>query len=332
MACIFWDDFEWAGTLSMRYDASASFAVTGGVSGMSGRHLQATANVALVITSYAFTATAEGVFSAACFINSGTISQRNLVALRSGTTINIAIRLNADLSVNVLRNATVIGSASAAGVVPLARRFRIEVKFVVADGTSGEVVVRIDSGAGMTTALTVTGVDTNEAGGVIDNIGLYNQNSVFVYWDDVYVDNDKNWTQNDFTFLRLAPSADVSKVSTPSTGTTAWSTIDESPASLTDFNTFSTTGLDVMEFANLASTPEAILGVGVMYVANKTITDPITFRSRIRSNANDANGTTVNLNATTLVYADFYATDPQGGGAWTKARVDAARLVLERLT
>jgi hypothetical protein len=162
----------------------------------------------------------------------------------------------------------------------------------------------------------------------LDNPGV----AFFLYYDDMWFDTDKTAFRSDQTFSRLAPSADVSGVSTPSTGSDRYAMIDESPASTSDYLTFATTGEDIYEVADLPSTPTSISGVGALFIASKTDAGALEFRSRVKSNADYANGTTSGLSVSTLGYSDFWATDPQGGGDWTKARVDAARLVLERIS
>jgi hypothetical protein len=274
----------------------------------------------------------EGLFSTACLIT-GTHVQKPLISLCAGVVENIVIRLNTDLSITALRNATVLGS-SAAGVIPISKRFRIEIGFVISD-TVGEVKVNIDQGSGASKVINLTSQDTRDAAdltGIVNRFRVYNQNPAITYWDDIWLDDDKTAFRVDQTFARLAPSADVSGVSTPSTGSDRYAMIDEVPASTTDYVTFAVTGEDVYECADLSTTPTTITGVGILYIASKTDSGTLEFRSRVLSNADYANGTTTGLNMSTLGYSDFYATDPQGGGAWTKARIDAARLVLERIS
>ena len=187
-------------------------------------------------------------------------------------------------------------------------------------------------GSGATTVLNLTGQNTANSGTTINRVRFESNNGNAFYWDDLWFETGKTAFRNDLTFVRLAPSADVSGVSTTSTGVSRFATIDESPGSTTDYNTFAVTGEDVFECADLSTTPDEIAGVGIYYVASKQDAGTLEFRARLRSGSDNFNGTTSGLNATVLGYSDFTATDPQGGGAWTKARVDAVRLVHERIS
>jgi hypothetical protein len=342
MAIVYWDDFEWAQTSTLGYrqvetnGTPSIVTVVTGVSGMTGRSLNLSSITATVYSGYNLSSNyTEGLFSVACFIN-GTIGQRSLLSLCAGAVENIVIRVNPNSSVTALRAASVLpgSSTSAAGVIPVGKRFRIEVAFVISD-TVGEITVSVDSGSGATTVLNLTGVDTREASdtsGIVNRFRLYNNNTAINYFDDLWFDDDKTAFRTDQTFQRLAPSADVSGVSTPSTGSDRFAMIDESPASTTDFNTFAVTGEDVYHFEDLGSVPPSIAGVGVMYIANKPNAGVIQFRSRLLSGVDYVNGVTTGLNMSTLGYSDFYHVDPQGGTPWTKQRIDEAKLVLERIS
>lgn len=331
MAIIWWDDFEWLGTLSWRYIGNAGvFSASTSIEGMTNRCLRGSANATLYAETTFPYAVSEGIFSAACKIEAGTISQRNLLALANDSTVNIAVRLNSDLSISILRNATVLNS-STGPVVPVNKRIRIEVKFVIADSTGGEVIVRIDSGGGMQEAVAALATDTNESGGTVNTLRLYNQNAVNVYWDDLWLDTDKTASRNDYTFHRLAPTGDASKVSTPSTGSTAWATIDETPFSTSDFNTFPV-GEDLLNLADLSFSPYAIQGVGIMYLANKTVGDPVGMRARLLSSGVYSSGTIVSPNAVNALYSEFVPLEPSASGSWTSTTINNMQLSIERTT
>lgn len=335
MAIVWWEDFEAlsTATLGWRLDTvGTSVAVVSGISGLTGQCLrlptsQASGDIGFLLPS----TYSEGLFSAAMLIPSGSFTATPIIQLNSGATNNITIRLNADGSLTALRNTTVLGSSSV-GIVPGNKRFRIEVGFVISD-TVGEVKVNIDTGNGASTVIDLTSQDTNNGSATINRMAVDIPGMAhFLYYDDLWFDTDKTAFRADQTFIRLAPSADVSGVSTPSTGSDRYATIDETPGSTTDYNTFAVTGEDVFECADLSTSPDEIAGVGIYYVAAKQDAGTLEFRARLRSGSDNFDGTTSGLNASTLGYSDFAAVDPQGSGAWTKARVDAVRLVHERIS
>jgi len=63
-----------------------------------------------------------------------------------------------------------------------------EVKLVIADGTSGSVVVKVNG----VERVNVTGIDTNYSGGVCDNILMQSDSNAPIYLDDILID-DANW-------------------------------------------------------------------------------------------------------------------------------------------
>lgn len=335
MAIIWWEDFEALSTanLGWRLDSvGTSVAIVSGINGMTGQCLRLPASQQGGDVGFLLPSTyAEGLFSTAMLIPSGSFTATNILQFNLGAISNISIRLNSTGSITALSGSTELGTSSV-GVIPGNKRFRIEVGFKI-DGSAGEVVVKIDTGNGQTTILNLTSKNTNNGAATINRVQVdIGTLSHFLYYDDMWFDTDKTAFRNDLTFKRLAPSADVSGVSTPSTGSDRYAVIDESPASTADYLTFGTTGEDLYECTDLSATPASIAGVGVYYVASKTDAGTLEFRGRLKSNTDYANGATNGLNMSTLGYSDFFATDPQGGGTWTKARVDAVRLATERIS
>ncbi len=214
--------------------------------------------------------------------------------------------------------------------MPLDVYHYFEFKFTISD-TVGTIDIWRDG----VNILTDTGLDTRNGGTdqFIDRIDFQGANSFTYYTDDIYIGNSVGSDfaaplVGDFTIETLFPTAEGTPINwTPSTGGDNSALIDEQPGwnDDTDYNSTSTvTDIDDFDYENLADNTVDIKGIQVMTRARKTDAGAISFRNRVDSGASIGNGIDQSLSTDWGVFSDPYEVDPQGGGAWTGARIEAA--------
>lgn len=342
MAIVWWENFEWAttSTLTLRCDELTGAGggnigvVSGPTNGFYGRCLR----VGIQVVDYARTigwslgsAYSEGLFSfAISFISAAFTGARPLFTINTGGVRQIVIRMNTDGTISALRNTTLLGTSTAAPFQPNLRH-RVEIACVCAGGTSGSVIIKVNG----VVVLDLPGVNTANSGTTFNRFVFSNMSAPgdFNYYvDDIWFDTDKTAFIGDQTIALAVFTSDVSGVSTPSSGSDRFAMIDETPADLTDYTDFASTGEDVYEAENMTVTPTSITGLGILYLAQKTDTGTVEFRSRVLSGSDYANGTTQGLNVANYVYTDFFPVDPATGIAWTESGVNGMRPVLERIS
>lgn len=92
-----------------------------------------------------------------------------------------------------------------------------------------------------------------------------------------------------------------------------------------------TTHKDLYTYTNMAGVPATINGVVVHTRGTNPDNGAISFKTKTRQNAVEADGTTYQLPASGVYaqHADFIAQNPDGPVAWTKTTVDAAEFGVE---
>ena len=108
--------------------------------------------------------------------------------------------------------------------------------------------------------------------------------------------------------------------------------MDEDARDTADFVTAAGALEDRYGVTDLSTTPANVLAVQMLISARKSDVGACTMRTRLVSGASIANGATVSPNTANAVLTDIIETDPDGGGAWTAARVNAAQIGIQRLT
>jgi len=111
--------------------------------------------------------------------------------------------------------------------------------------------------------------------------------------------------RNDFRIETLYPTGDVSKQSTPSTGSDAWSVIDETPVSISDYTTFSGVQKDVYSLSDL-TTSGNIYAVGVFAIGNKTDTNPASGQFVLNTPSGSVTGVSFDFNSASGLYTTYY--------------------------
>lgn len=214
----------------------------------------------------------------------------------------------------------------------------LEVKVSIHDST-GTVEVRLNG----VTILNLTGQDT-QATAIASTSQLVlrtrnNSGGADCYVDDLYAWDTTGSANNNFIGDRkvhtLFPNADgASEDWTRSTGADSFALVDDFPPNDdTDYISTATAGhLTALGFQDLPANVTGIAAVQAVYRARKTDAAATDVRTRARSGGTDANGTTRPMTTSYNYYQDIYETDPDTAAAWTRAGVDAAEIVLDRVT
>lgn len=218
------------------------------------------------------------------------------------------------------RNGTQIGITSA-GLIAINTWYYLETEFV-RDGSAGSFKVWCNG----VQVLDITGANTGASD--INEI-RFGTSGTNVSLDDLYV-TDAATKLGEVRIDALAPTADTAtKGWTASSGADNYAMVDEQPFSTTDYVTGSTGDKDYYDFADLSFDPASIFAVQVTTLAKKDDATARTFRGNIKSSSSEGNGATRGLGTSYVMYPDIFETDPNGGGAWTQASVNAAQVGIE---
>lgn len=237
----------------------------------------------------------------------------------SGSTI-CDLLITSSGALQARRNGTELGVTSA-GLIAINTWYYIEAEFV-RDASAGSFKVWLNGVQVLNlTAINTGASDINEIrmGNTGNNVSL----------DDLYV-TDAATKLGEVRIDALAPTADTAtKGWTASSGSDNYAMVDEQPFSTSDYVTGSTGDKDYYDFADLSFDPASIFAVQVTTLAKKDDATARTFRGNIKSSSSEGNGATRGLGTSYVMYPDIFETDPNGGGAWTQASVNAAQVGIE---
>lgn len=210
----------------------------------------------------------------------------------------------------------------------------IEVKVVLGtNDTTGSIEVRVND----VVKITASGIDTYSSGTL-----------AFIQWlgsaggyrlDDVIIMDGTGSYMNDFLgetkIETLGPNGDGATVDWTASAGADYTCVDDAVGGVsnndTDYVSSSTAGQkSEFQMSNLSNTPTSIHAVQIRTKAKKTDAGARTYRSYIKSSASTENGTTYGL---TYDYCwrrnGVHYRDPNGGGAWSGAAVNALNVGLE---
>lgn len=234
--------------------------------------------------------------SASCFFAGGDSVNTHLV-----------LALNTDGTISICRSAQTAGNFNfALSMVELARgavvlapniSYYLELTFTIADGAGGAAALYINGSA--TPAATVSGADTrNGSTAAVTFVGWAAPVSAGggedAWLDDVYV-NDATGAVNDGiegdvqvdSHYPTSPAGAHSEW-TRSTGADQWATVDETPASVADYNSTPTPGaIDTLTIEHFKNAGADILAVQVTLLAQKTDSGTAAIAPVVRINASD---------------------------------------------
>lgn len=245
----------------------------------------------------------------------------------TGNVIHLSLYPLADGSLHVYRGqTTTFLGMTATGLVTNGAYAYIEMKAKIDDAV-GTVEVRVNG----TSVLTLTGIDTRNAGNAYVNsvrLGHDVGSNVEGLFDDCYICDTSGSTNNDFLgdvrIDTLYPNADgfYSQLAT-STGSTHYTLVDESVPSTTDYVSGGVAGLkDSYGFTDLTTTA-SVLGVQVCNLMYKDDAGSRSGANLVRSAGTDSQSATVALSTSPLYNLSVHQTDPATSAAWTQAAVNA---------
>jgi hypothetical protein len=209
----------------------------------------------------------------------------------------------------------------------------VEVKIVLGtDATSGTITVHVNGSV----VATYGSIDTNngESASII-RLGGSNGNW---YVDDVVIMDGTGSANNDFIgdskIDTLYPNGEGSVMDwTYNIGSTGYEAVDESATADDDTSyIYATTAGTEARFtiANLSDVPDDIFAVQPRYRAKKQDVGTRTMRALINSSSSEATGPTVALTISySWKWGGLFSTNPNGGGAWTTAAVNALQAGVE---
>ena len=254
-----------------------------------------------------------------------------LVQLLDAGTLQCDLRLVSDGTLQVTRNATVLGTTSfvlSTGVV-----YFIEFKAVISDA-SGTAEVKVDGSS----KLALTSQDTKNTANATANQILIGSGSGTLGgnqdFDDLYICDGTGSAPNN-TFLgdvrvdALFPTGAGNTTELTRGGADSganWSQVEETaPNSDTDYNEHATVGnKDDYSFGDIAHTPVAIFGVQILARAKKDDAGARSLATVTRSGGTDFDGATQALSTSYIYYSDIREVDPATSAAWTAANLNAA--------
>jgi hypothetical protein len=247
---------------------------------------------------------------------------------------NIAVTTGG--AIRMRRATTQLGSDSTF-TFALNSRYRVEVRFVIAD-SGGLIDVRVDG----TSVVSVTNVDTRNGGasGAINRVelrGLIHSSSVgATVFDNLTVNNTSGSAPTSWPGLRrietIFPNSDEVAQWTPSQGGLNYELVNDATPDLLTWVQSNTSGqVDRYGLANLSGTPTAIDAVQLVTRAGRSDSGARTMRGLIRSGTTTSNGATFTPAATPngQYYRDTWHDDPNTSAAWTAAAVDALEAGIE---
>lgn len=330
MALLFLDGFDHLGTSG---DPVATGKWASGVAFTQAVPRTGTHSLRLVspgtgeIISKPWPASGGVVVGVALQLSALTTGAYDLLQVREGTTVHLAVGLTAGMLLTVKRGATVLATGTT--VLAINSWYYVEVKATI-DDTTGSYAVRIDGVAEPT--LTATGVDTRNTGatGQWDRVRLASLVNN-TYYDDLYV-CDQSGAAPRNTFLgpckveTIYPQTDAVAVGsnaglTPSTGTDHGALVDDPAPNTSDFTSSATVGVkDTYNYPALALTG-TILGLQTNLYVNKADAVARQVCAVVRAGGTDYDGANVAPLTTFSYFSEVRAQNPNTGADWTSGQI-----------
>jgi hypothetical protein len=285
-------------------------------------------NLNYAITGKALPASGGVVVGFALQQAAASANTTDLLQVREGATVHLALAITTGQLLVVKRGATILATGTT--LLPLSSWTYIELKATIHD-TTGSYEVRINGVS--EAALTASGIDTRNVGatGQWDQIRLAALANANSYIDDLYV-CDQSGSAPRNTFLgpvkveTIYPQTDAVAAGsnaglTPSTGTDHGALVDETTPNTTDYNSSPTVGLkDTYNYPSLTLTG-TILGMQTnLYVAKS---DAVARQvcAVVRAGSVDYDGANVSPLTTFSYFSEVRAQNPNTAADWTSSDI-----------
>jgi|SRR5579863_967145 len=211
--------------------------------------------------------------------------------------------------------------------------FYLEIGVVVATGTSGSVVVKVNG----TTVLNITGVNTSQDGNAIfdtiqvgGGVGSVNGGNGCLT-DHMYICDSTGGSFNTFlgpiqVYTLFPSAAGASTQYTPLSGTNVSQVQETAMDSDTTYNFDSTIGDEDLFTIQTLPVNVAPLAVQVTGAYRQDSGGTRAMANLLDSSGTVSTGTSIVLNTVYTYQHDVYTLNPNGSVAWTRATVDAAQI------
>jgi len=253
-------------------------------------------------------------------------NQPTLALKDSAAAYQISVAVNADGAIKLYRgDAAALLVASAAGVV-----LNDSWQYYELVGTIANSGATLDLYVDGALACTFTGDTQHTANTNVQYVELAaadGTGSVTVtYYDDFYM-TDTAVRVGERRVKTIYPVADTAAADwAPATGADHYAMVNSATVDTTGFIAASTVGdADRFEMGDLGVTPITIDAVQVSAFAKKTDATARTLNLQLESGATEQDGSAVTLGTNYGRFERIQATNPDGGGAWNAASVNALK-------
>lgn len=251
---------------------------------------------------------------------------RNIFQLKDSGANQIEVNLQTDGTLIVLRNGTALAN-SGAYKLPLNEYHFIELDLLVAN-SGGTVNLRVDE----ISRVTFTGDTQNTANASVNQLQIGDTGSFSaastIRWADIYV--NATGLVGDIRVDGYVPTSDGAHLDfTPSTGSSHFALLDESPHNSTDFVSSTVVGNKETLGITIPSTAGAFFAMAVNLFAAKTDAGARTIRPMVRHAGVDGVGSDVTLGSFAYLPQQYLNTNPSTSADWTLAQLAAAEFGFE---
>lgn len=289
-------------------------------------------NQSIPFTAFGTANLQTGIIGFAWKKTGGATSNTPFMYLRDTTTSHIYVRANSDQTFSILHNDGTVLATSTLSFVMDTWHY-LELKFAIADGTSGSVDLHVDGVSWCANA----GCDTrNAANAYATNLYLAVGSSTgAIAFDDLFIMSLDGPPNNDFIgdvkIETKYPSGTGSAAEwTPNSAVANYTTVDENPANDdTDYNYSSTAAQkDLFAAGNLATATGTVYGTQLGIYARKDDAGDRKLKSLIGSGATEHEGAEKTLSSSYAYTFDVDETDPNTSpaAAWTITTINAVEI------
>jgi len=271
------------------------------------------------------------VIGVAIFMSGTSIATSDVIRTIDGVTDNLVLGVYAGGMLNISRANTLLGVSSVG--LRLNTWHYLELKGVI-DDSVGTYEVRLDG----VNILSDTGQDTDSTGNArINLIQIHRQSSGAELHDDLYLLDSAGLTNNDFLgdiqIQTINPDGDGNRndFTRVGGGLNNFEAVDDgdSPDDDTTYNHSAVLDEDELyTHSALSGTFDTVYAVMVRNHVRKENAGDRSVRAITRSNVSEAESALDPLGVDYRYIDGLFETDPQGGGAWTETRVNAAEFGL----
>lgn len=257
-------------------------------------------------------------------------TQVNVFRIEDGTTAQIEIRVNTDLTISVTRNGTTLGTSSTTLTTNTWAYVELKVKI---DNTTGTIELKIN---GVTRIGPSSSLDTQNTANASASAFVIGSDRLSVRLDDLYVLNGTSSgvsgaPNNDFLgdvrVEALFPNGNGNSsqfVGSDGNSTDNYLLVDETtPNDDTDYVQSSTLNdKDTYAMTDLVTVAGSVYGIQAVPNAKKDDAGSRTFKTQIRSGGTDVEGAEKTLGTSYAFFPEIFESD-SAGAQWTISSINS---------